>query len=165
MPGPAGQHIVDVGAPGEDIRTTIDAGLQLKVEQEVFAAWLADKAKSVSGIVMDPKTGAVLAEASYPSYDANLFAQVAGQNPELFTDPIISDSYDPGSVFKMLTASAALQTGTTSLTTKINDFGVLELPGGQEVADEVIDGDHSVIFDEAENRLHVQKAIMEMLMK
>jgi cell division protein FtsI/penicillin-binding protein 2 len=135
VPGPAGQHIVDVGAPGEDIRTTIDAGLQLKVEQEVFAAWLADKAKSVSGIVMDPKTGAVLAEASYPSYDANLFAQVAGQNPELFTDPIISDSYDPGSVFKMLTASAALQTGTTSLTTKINDFGVLELPGGQEVAD------------------------------
>jgi cell division protein FtsI/penicillin-binding protein 2 len=134
-PGPAGQHIVDVGAPGEDIRTTIDAGLQLKVEQEVFAAWLADKAKSVSGIVMDPKTGAVLAEASYPSYDANLFSQVAGQNPQLFRDPIISDSYDPGSVFKMLTASAALQTGTTSLTTKINDFGVMALPGGQEVAD------------------------------
>jgi cell division protein FtsI (penicillin-binding protein 3) len=133
--GPAGQHIVDVGAPGEDIRTTIDAGLQLKVEQEVFATWLADKAKTVSAIVMDPKSGAVLAEANYPSYDANLYSQVAGQNPAIFNDPIISEVYDPGSVFKMLTASAALQSGTTSLTTKINDFGVMQLPGGQEVAD------------------------------
>jgi cell division protein FtsI/penicillin-binding protein 2 len=134
-PGPAGQHIVDVGAPGEDIRTTIDAGLQLKVEQEVFATWLADKAKTVSGIVMDPRTGAVLAEASYPSYDANFYSQVAGQNPALFKDPIISEVYEPGSVFKMLTASAALQTKTTALTTQINDTGVLQLPGGQEVAD------------------------------
>jgi cell division protein FtsI (penicillin-binding protein 3) len=50
-------------------------------------------------------------------------------------DPIISAVYEPGSVFKMLTASAALQTKTTSLTTKINDTGVMKLPGGQEVAD------------------------------
>jgi cell division protein FtsI/penicillin-binding protein 2 len=134
-PGPAGQHIVDVGAPGEDIRTTIDAGLQLKVEQEVFAAWLADKAKLVSGIVMDPKTGAVLAEASYPSYDANYYSQVASQDPTLFRDPVISEVYEPGSVFKMLTASAALQTKTTALTTSINDTGVMKLADGQEVAD------------------------------
>ena len=134
-PGPAGQHVVDPGTPGQDIRTTIDAGLQLKIEQEVFATWLADKAKTVSAIVMDPKTGAVLAEASYPSYDANLYSTVAAQNPSLFMDPVISEVYEPGSVFKMLTASAALQTKTTSLSTKINDYGVMELPGGQEVAD------------------------------
>ncbi|MFI5258732.1 MAG: peptidoglycan D,D-transpeptidase FtsI family protein [Candidatus Limnocylindrales bacterium] len=134
-PGPAGEHVVDAGAPGQDIRTTIDASLQLKVEQEVFATWLADKAKTVSAVVMDPKSGAVLAEASYPSYDANLYAQVASQNPSLFLDPIISEVYEPGSVFKMLTASAALQTKTTALTTKIDDTGVLKLPGGQEVAD------------------------------
>ena len=135
VPGPAGQHIVDVGAPGQDIRTTLDAGLQLQVEQEVFATWLADKAKTVSAIMMDPKTGAVLAEASYPSYDANFYSSVATQNPSLFNDPIISEVYEPGSVFKMLTASAALQSKTTSLTTKINDTGVLKLPGNQEVAD------------------------------
>jgi cell division protein FtsI (penicillin-binding protein 3) len=135
VPGPAGQHIVDAGSPGEDLRTTIDAGLQLQVEQEVFATWLADRAKTVSAIVMDPKSGAVLAEASYPSYDANFYSAVAAQNPSLFSDPIVSQVYEPGSVFKMLTASAALQSKTTTLTTKINDTGVLKLPGGQEVAD------------------------------
>jgi cell division protein FtsI (penicillin-binding protein 3) len=134
-PGPAGEHIIDAGTPGKDIRTTIDAGLQLQVEQEVFATWLADKAKTVSAVVMDPKTGALLAEASYPSYDANFYSSVAAQNPDLFRDPVISEVYEPGSVFKMLTASAALQTKTTSLTTQINDTGVLKLPGNQEVAD------------------------------
>jgi cell division protein FtsI/penicillin-binding protein 2 len=134
-PGPSGVRVVDPGAPGEDIRTTIDVGLQLKVEQEVFATWTADKARTVSAVVMDPKTGAVLAEASYPSYDANSYGVTAVQNPSLFMDPVISEIYEPGSVFKMLTASAALQTKTTSLTTRINDSGVLKLPGGQEVAD------------------------------
>jgi cell division protein FtsI/penicillin-binding protein 2 len=134
-PGPTGTHIVDPGADGVDIRTTIDVGLQLQVEQEVFSTWAADKARTVSAIVMDPKTGAVMAEGSYPSYDANYYQIVANQNPALFMDPIISEFYEPGSVFKMLTASAALQTKTTSLTTKINDSGVLKLPGGQEVAD------------------------------
>jgi cell division protein FtsI/penicillin-binding protein 2 len=134
-PGATGIHVVDPGADGEDIRTTIDVGLQLQVEQEVFATWAADKARTVSAVVMDPKTGAVLAEGSYPSYDANFYQLVANQNPSLFMDPVISAVYEPGSVFKMLTASAALQTKTTSLTTKINDTGVLKLPGGQEVAD------------------------------
>jgi cell division protein FtsI (penicillin-binding protein 3) len=134
-PGPAGTTVVDPGMPGEDVRTTIDVGLQLQVEQEVFSTWIADKAKTVAAIVMDPKSGAILAEASYPSYDANLFGQVAAQNPALFMDPIITQIYEPGSVFKMLTASAALETKTTALTTKINDFGVMKLPGGQEIAD------------------------------
>ncbi|MGZ6315158.1 MAG: peptidoglycan D,D-transpeptidase FtsI family protein [Candidatus Limnocylindrales bacterium] len=134
-PGPAGTTVLDPGTPGEDIRTTIDVGLQLQVEQELFATWIADKAKSVSAIVMEPKTGAILAEGTYPSYDANLYGQVAAQNPSLFMDPIISEIYEPGSVFKMLTASAALETKTTALTTKINDSGVMKLPGDQEVAD------------------------------
>ena len=133
--GPDGTQIVDPGAPGQDIRTTIDASLQLQVEQEVFAAWVADKAKTVSSVVMDPKTGEVLAEASYPTYDANNFSQVADEDPDLFMDPVVTRDYEPGSVFKMLTASAALQTGTTLLSTQINDFGILKLPGGQEVAD------------------------------
>ncbi len=134
-PGPAGMHIVDGGTAGQDLRTTIDAGLQLQIEQEVFSTWLADRAQTVSAIVMDPHTGALLAEASYPSYDANFYSSVATQNPSLFNDPVISEVYEPGSVFKLLTASAALQSKTVALTTKINDTGVLKLPGDQEVAD------------------------------
>ena len=133
--GPDGTQIVDAGTPGQDIRTTIDASLQLQVEQEVFAAWIADKAKTVSSVVMDPKTGEVLAEASYPAYDANSYSQVADQNPDLFMDPVVTRAYEPGSVLKMLTTSAALQTRTTLLTTPIDDYGVLKLPDGQEVAD------------------------------
>ena len=56
--------VVDPGAPGQDVRLTIDAGLQLAVEQELLAAWVADKAKSVSAVVMDPYTGEVYAEAT-----------------------------------------------------------------------------------------------------
>ena len=135
VPGPAGTQIVDPGSAGEDIRTTIDASLQLQLEQEVFATWVADKAKTVSAVVMDAKSGEILAQASYPSYDANAYVAVANQNPGLFTDPVISKVYEPGSVFKMLTASAALQSKTTALTTQIDDYGVLKLAGGQEVAD------------------------------
>jgi cell division protein FtsI/penicillin-binding protein 2 len=133
--GPTGTTIVDRGSPGQDIRTTIDASLQLQVEQEVFTAWIADKAKTVSAVVMNPKTGELLAEASYPTYDANMFSKVADQNPDLFMDPVVTRAYEPGSVFKMLTASAALQTKTTLLSTQIDDVGILKLPGGQEVAD------------------------------
>ena len=133
--GLGGMKVLDAGAPGEDIRTTIDVGLQFQVEQEVYAAWVADKARAVSAVAMDPKTGEILAEATYPSYDANLYQEVASQDPSLFMDPIISEDYEPGSVFKMFTASAALSTKTTTLTTKINDYGVLALPDGTEVAD------------------------------
>jgi cell division protein FtsI/penicillin-binding protein 2 len=134
-PNLSGVQVIDAGVPGEDIRTTIDAGLQFQVEQEVYAAWVADKAKTVSIVVMDPKTGDILAESSYPSFDANLYQEVAAQDPSRFMDPVISEVYEPGSVFKMFTASAALQTKTTLLTTKINDYGVLPLPDGTEVAD------------------------------
>src|SRR5664280_2476598 len=63
-PGPAGTRIIDPGVPGGDLRTTIDVGLQLKVEGEVFSTWISDKAETVSAVVMDPKTGAVLAAVS-----------------------------------------------------------------------------------------------------
>jgi cell division protein FtsI/penicillin-binding protein 2 len=135
VPGPDGTRIIDPGEPGQDIRTSIDAVLQLQVEQEVFATWVADKAKTVCAVVMDPHTGEVLAEASYPAYDANSYSAVADRDPALFVDPVVGRAYEPGSVFKMFTASAALQTRTTLLGTRINDTGVMELPGGQEIAD------------------------------
>ena len=74
--------VEDPGTPGEDIRLTIDAGLQLALEQEVLAAWAADQAKSVSAVVMDPYTGEVLAEATYPSYDAQRLPGDRGRRPQ-----------------------------------------------------------------------------------
>ena len=130
------QHTVEAGTPGTSLSLTIDAGLQLAVEQEVMAAWVADRAKSVSAVVMDPNTGAVLAEASYPSNDANDYAAVAADDPNRFIDPVISDVYEPGSVFKMPTVVAGLETGTAPLDKTYNDSGTLRLDNGKTKIDD-----------------------------
>ena len=131
--------VEDPGTAGVDLRLTIDAGLQLALEQELLAAWAADKAKSVSAVVMDPYTGEILAEASYPSYDANDYRAIASSDPERFIDPVVSSVYEPGSVFKMLTAIAGLETKTVTTTTELKDVPKLVLDGGRTHVD---DADH-----------------------
>ena len=123
------------GVAGEDLRLTIDAGLQLAVEQELLAAWVADQAKSVSAVVMDPYTGEIYAQATYPSYDANDYGPLAAADPSRFIDPIVSHVYEPGSVFKMMTAAAALESGTVTPKTKIKDVGTLKLDNGKSKID------------------------------
>jgi len=119
--------VQESGTPGQDIRLTIDSGLQYAIEQELLAAWIADDAKSVSALVMDPYTGEVYAEATYPSYDANDYRAVAAAAPGRFIDPVVSNVYEPGSVFKMMTATTALEAGTVTRTTRIKDVGTLWL--------------------------------------
>ena len=125
------EHVVEAGAPGLDLRLTIDAGLQLAIEQEVMAAQIADHADSVSAVVMDPYTGEIYGEASYPAFDGNDYAATASDDPSRFVDPVISQVYEPGSVFKMLTVLTALEQGTTTLATKFKDPGSLRLNGGK----------------------------------
>ena len=125
------ERTIQPGVPGVDIRLTIDAGLQLAIEQEIMAARIADNAKAVSAIVMDPWSGEIYAEATYPSYDANDYATVASQEPGLFLDPVVSGVYEPGSVFKMLTVIAGLEQGTTSMTKEYKDTAVLRLDNGK----------------------------------
>jgi cell division protein FtsI/penicillin-binding protein 2 len=125
------ERTVVPGAPGADIRLTIDAGLQLAVEQEVMAVRIANGAKSVSAVVIDPWTGEIYAEASYPSYDANRYATIAADDPSRFIDPVVSHVYEPGSVFKMLTVVAGLETGTTSMQKEYRDSGRLKLDNGR----------------------------------
>ena len=123
------------GTPGTDLTLTIDAGLQLRVEQELLAAWVADKAKRVSAVVMDPYTGEVYASATYPSYDGNDYKSIAAKDPSRFIDPIVSAVYEPGSVFKMMTAAAALTQGTVTPSTRIKDVGTLRLDKGRTKID------------------------------
>ena len=135
------------GVAGSDVRLTIDASLQLRLEQELFAAWVADRAKSVSAVVLDPYTGEVLAEATYPSYDGNQYQAIATKDPGLFLDPVVSAVYEPGSVAKMFAASAAYEGKVVTATTRINDSGVLKVQGGR-----VYDADHramgSITFED-----------------
>jgi cell division protein FtsI/penicillin-binding protein 2 len=80
---------------------------------------------------MDPWTGEIYAEANYPSYDANRYATIAGEDPAAFVDPVVSHVYEPGSVFKLLTVLAGLETGTTSLDRVYQDSGKMRLDGGE----------------------------------
>ncbi|MEO7118582.1 MAG: penicillin-binding protein 2 [Candidatus Limnocylindrales bacterium] len=122
-------RVLDAGRPGADLRLTIDAGLQLQLEKELYAAWVADQAARVSAVVLDPSTGDVLAWASVPGYDENDYATVASRRPDLFDDPISSQIYEPGSVMKMITASAALEAGVVTPTTQVKDGYYLSFSG------------------------------------
>lgn len=138
----SGQPILDdatvehEGVQGTDLRLTIDAGLQLRVEQELLAAWVADRAKRASAVVMDPYTGEIYAMATYPSYDANDYKSIAAEDPSKFIDPVVSTVYEPGSVFKMMTAAAALENNTVTLQTRIKDTGTLRLDNGKTKIDD-----------------------------
>jgi cell division protein FtsI/penicillin-binding protein 2 len=112
---------------GGSVQLTIDASLQLRLEKELYAAWVADDAVRVTGVVIDPYTGAVLAWASVPGYDANDYSDVAETSPELFSDPVYSQIYEPGSVMKMITAAIALEEGIVTLDTPVLDDERLRL--------------------------------------
>ena len=134
--------ILQAGYPGQDLTLTIDASLQSAVEQELLSGWIADRAKRVSAVVLDPYTGEVYAYASYPSYDANDYQAIATRDPGQFIDPIVSTVYEPGSVFKMMTAVPALQDGVVTMKTKLKDTGTLKVDKGRARVD---DADHKAM--------------------
>ncbi|MFO1540749.1 MAG: peptidoglycan D,D-transpeptidase FtsI family protein [Chloroflexota bacterium] len=119
-------RIIEPGRDGADITLTIDAQLQLRLEKELYAAWVADKAKRVSGVILDPATGEVLAWATVPGYDANDYAADWARDPGLFPDPIAGLVYEPGSVMKMLTAAAVLDAGRVRPGSAVYDARKLE---------------------------------------
>ena len=86
-------------------------------------------AKSASAIVLDPRTGAILAMATQPGYDANRFPSVPS---DLQRNRTITDTYEPGSTFKLMTVAGALSERIVSPTTRFT------LPYSLHVADRVI---------------------------
>ena len=140
--------VIKPGAPGRDVSLTIDASLQLALEQELLAAWIADRALRISAVVMDPYTGEVYASAGYPAYNANDYPTVASTDPALFIDSNVSRMYEPGSVFKLLTATAALGNGSIGLETKVDDSSPLVLDGGRtQVTDADLKGLKDMTFE------------------
>jgi cell division protein FtsI (penicillin-binding protein 3) len=110
---------------GPHLVLTLDRNIQYLVERELEKAIAKYKADSGTIIVMDPKTGVILAMASYPSYDPNLFYQAK----ELRSNPAISDHYEPGSVFKIITMAAGLDAGAITTQSTFYDPGMIEVGG------------------------------------
>jgi cell division protein FtsI/penicillin-binding protein 2 len=128
----AGRQIADsvfqLQAPvdGSDLKLTIDAGLQHLLESAMWETYRRNLAKGATGVVMDVRTGAVLALATFPSYDANDYSKL---DPELFTSPAVSRQYEPGSVMKAFTIAAALDAGAITTKDKVRDDNNLRLSG------------------------------------
>ncbi|MEK7091020.1 MAG: penicillin-binding protein 2 [Patescibacteria group bacterium] len=91
--------------PGSILTTSINRALQFISYQKLAAALTRYGAVSGTVTIMEPSTGRILAMVSLPNYDPSLFSQAS---PELYKNPIISDSFEPGSTFKTLVMAAAL---------------------------------------------------------
>ncbi|MBP7588255.1 MAG: penicillin-binding protein 2 [Thermoanaerobaculia bacterium] len=94
--------------PGSDLYLTLDAALQQIAERELAKAAERHRPQSGSVVLLEPSTGAVLALASWPTFDSNRFATASDAQRR---NRPVSDAYEPGSTFKMVTAAAALEEG------------------------------------------------------
>lgn len=94
--------------PGRDLHLTIDSVLQNILERELAAGVASSNAKSGQAVMLDPKTGAVLAMASVPTFDPNRWSSYPEKT---WRNPPVQDAYEPGSTFKMVTLAAALESG------------------------------------------------------
>ena len=125
-PIPFGAQAVDPIQPGADIVLTIDRTLQ-RIAEDHLARALADTGASGGTIlVMDPHTGDILAMASEPSFDVtDLDLTDPNLDFSLFRNRAVTDLYEPGSVFKVITMSAALDAGLVNPNTTFVDTGAI----------------------------------------
>ncbi len=131
---------------GSDLTLTLDTTIQYYLEKGLEA--MTDKfsaANGASGIVMNAKTGGIMAMASYPNYDLNDFLTVSDQTLQeriergentlaemqllQWRNKALNDTYEPGSTFKILTLSAALEEGVVDKTTTVNCGGSVNISG------------------------------------
>lgn len=110
---------------GAGVVLTIDRSVQQAVENAVQDGVERTNGESGSAVVIDPKTGAIVAMANYPTYDPEKFFEVEDQ--EYFGNNVVSDAYEPGSVMKPFTMAAGLQTKAVSPGTTFYDSGSVQI--------------------------------------
>ena len=125
-----GSKKVIVKENGRDLILNIDRTTQFIVDEKLKKGIEKYGAKQGSVIVMDPKTGAILAMSSFPSYDPNKYS---AYDKNLFRNPIVAESYEPGSTFKILVMAAGVNEGVVKPDTKCD-----KCSGPREIADYTI---------------------------
>jgi len=111
---------------GADVYLTIDKKLQYIAEQEIDKAFVSTNAKKGMVIIQDPSNGEILAMACRPNFDPSATVE----DISVLRNPVVCDTYEPGSTFKLVTAAAALKSKTASRTDKFDcENGVYELYG------------------------------------
>ncbi|MGH2810829.1 MAG: peptidoglycan D,D-transpeptidase FtsI family protein, partial [Actinomycetota bacterium] len=130
---PAGRSFARPAVPGRDLVLTVDAQIQFEAERLLAEALKKWRAKSGTAVVMDPRTGDVLALANAPSFDPNNFRAFA---PEVRRNRAVMDVYEPGSANKAIVAAAAIESGLTS------PQEVFSVPDVFRIADKVFKDSH-----------------------
>lgn len=129
---PLAYGVTDYIAPvdGLDMTLTVDSVIQSFLENRLTDALELNNAKSAQGIIMDCTTGAILAVASMPDYDLN---DPPRNDMELLSElsrnRIVTDVYEPGSTFKILTLSAAIDAGVADLGSRYSCTGSYSVNG------------------------------------
>lgn len=110
-----------------DIVTSIEPATQKYLEKmlsETQKLWNPDE---IGGIVMDPKTGLIVAMASLPTFDPNMTGEI--KNIKVLSNPLVENVYEMGSIMKPLTMATALDTGALTVTSTYDDTGTMTLSG------------------------------------
>ncbi len=149
-------HVLVPARTGHSLVLTLDSFLQYSAERvlhETVAKW---HARSGSVLIMDPWTGEILALANAPDYDVRDFER---STPDERRDRAVTDAYEPGSTFKLITAAAALESGKVSVTRRFPsrdelrigsrvihnaEDGFLAASGNGETLEQIIDYSHNV---------------------
>jgi cell division protein FtsI/penicillin-binding protein 2 len=111
---------------GKEIYLTIDSNIQARAEEILMDLINKYKAEQGSVIVQEPKTGKILAMGAYPNFDPNHYADYSIKD---FLNPVIQTIYEPGSVMKVITMAAGLDSGKLTPETAFYDSGSLTLDG------------------------------------
>jgi len=96
------------GTPGASLSLSLDRDLQFVAEKELAAGLAETGAKDASAVAMDPETGDVFAMATVPSFDPNRYGDFP---PSVWRNRPVSDSFEPGSVFKVISGAAVIEAG------------------------------------------------------
>ena len=105
IPIPIGQKVEREGVPGRNLTLFLNRGVQFMAEGKLKEGMTKYGAVAGSVVIMDPYSGAIIASVSYPNYDPANYSQ---QDKSLFPNPVVARTFEPGSIFKILVASAAI---------------------------------------------------------
>lgn len=121
---------------GRDVYLTLDHNIQANAEAVLTETVRRWRANAATAVVLDPRTGAILAMASAPTYDANRFPTIAGRDRARTKNRAVTDTYEPGSTFKVVTVTGVLAEGVATPQTPF------VLPYSIRVADRTIHDSH-----------------------
>ena len=122
-----GERSVSPAQNGEDLYLTIDHTIQYRAEMAVKKSVEKYAADSGTIVVLEPRTGAVLAMASWPTFNANDFSQI--EDMSVFSNPAVSGAYECGSIFKPFTMAAGVDARVVTPDTTYTDTGAVSEAG------------------------------------